>query len=164
MKQIRDPFKPVIGQLVWCVRRGHGSFLTMEFGMPHLSVREPTAAGVDSTERVRRNLKRRRVFVVGDWHLWIKYGEWKLSTAGGVLDSRSPSGSPLDECLGDLDGQRLISVEAGSTPASTAAKFDLGGLLEVWPSQENADDQWSLHSWNGDIATWRSDGVLTFEK
>ena len=42
--------------------------------------------------------------------------------------------------------------------------FDLGASLEMWPSAEIPDDQWSLYSWGGDIVTCRADGTLVFEK
>jgi hypothetical protein len=87
----------------------------MEFGTPHLSVREPITASPDSSERVRRHLQRRRVFISGDWHFWVQYGEWKLVTADGVLGSNDPPGSLRDECLGGLEGQRLLSVDMETT-------------------------------------------------
>jgi len=164
MEHIRDLFAPLIGQLVWQVRRGVGTFLVLEFGMPHLSVREPIAASPDSPARVRRNLKRRGVYVTGDWHLWVQYSEWTVSTFDGVLSSQDPSDSPMDECLRDLDGQRFVSIGRGNIVSSCAFKFDLGGVLEVWPSTEIPDDQWGLYRWNGDIVTCRSDGELVFEK
>jgi|GraSoi2013_115cm_1033766.scaffolds.fasta_scaffold22514_2 hypothetical protein len=164
MKQIKDLFAPLVGQLVWQVRRGVGSFLTLEFGTPHLSIKEPIAASPDSPPRVRRNLKRRGVYVTGDWHLWVQYGDWTLSTSDGILNSEDPPGSPLDECLRDLDGQRLVSVDRGNMEGSCAFKFDLGGILEIWPSTEIPDDQWGLYNWNGGIITCGSTGVLAFDK
>jgi hypothetical protein len=164
MEQFRELLGPLIGQLVWSVRRGVGTFLTMEFGGAHLAVREPIQPRSSSSEKAQRSLVRRRVSVVGDWHLWIKYGEWKLSAAQGALDSRTPLGSPLDECLRDLDGQKLASIDAGAASNSLVLAFDLGARLEIWPSAEIPDDQWSLHRWDGDIAAYQSDGSLVFEK
>jgi hypothetical protein len=163
MDQIKEFFTPFIGQIVWQVRRGHGSFLTMEFGMPHLAVREPIAASSDCSERVKRNLKRRHIVVTGDWHFWVQYADWTISTPDGVLTSDHRPGSPLDECLGDLEG-RLVSASSGARAQSSAFNFDLGVVLEVWPSRDVADDQWSLYSWKGDTVTRRNDGVLVFEK
>jgi len=164
MKQIREFFNPFIDQLAWQVRRTHGSFLTMEFGAPHLTVREPIAASPDTSLRIKRNLQRRHVDVTGDWHFWVQYGDWRISTANGVLTSDHPWGSEFDECLRDLEGQRLVSVDRGIRERSCAFKFDLGGILEIWPSTEIPEDQWSLYSWDGDIVTCRNDGALEFEK
>ncbi|MGA2126952.1 MAG: hypothetical protein ABSG76_12455 [Xanthobacteraceae bacterium] len=157
-------FEPAVGLFVWNVRRCHGSFLTMELGMPHLSVREPIAPRHARSPRLRRDLERRKIHVVGDWHLWVRYGAWELSTAHGVLDSTSPAGSIGDECLADLDGQRLRSVAPGRMPSSCAFTFDLGGSLEVWPSTRLPDDQWSLHGRDGSVAAFQSDGTLVVDK
>jgi len=66
-QKIQDLFRPLIGEMAWDVRCGHGSFLTMEFGQPHIAVRDPVVASPGRSDRVQRNLGRRRVFVVGDW-------------------------------------------------------------------------------------------------
>jgi hypothetical protein len=164
-QQVQDLIRPLIGQGAWNVRGGYGSFLTLEFGKPHVAIREPIKPNLESSARVQRNLRRRRIFVQGDWHLWIQYCDWKISVAEGSLDSGSANISS-DECLLDLDGQRLVSVESGALPNSWKFAFDLGGELELWPSVTYAptDDLWSLHRWNGDIAALRSDGTVVFEK
>jgi hypothetical protein len=66
--------------------------------------------------------------------------------------------------VGDLEGQRMLSVDQGAMEGSCWFKFDLGGSLEVWPSMEIPDDQWGLYKWNGDIITLGSNGVLAFDK
>lgn len=164
IEQVKDVFAPLIGQVVWQVRRGHGSFLTMEFGKPHLVVREPIVPSQSGSDRVQRILRRRHVDVTGDWHLWIEYGGWGISTANGVLTSDDPAGSPSDECIRDLEGQRLVSVVAGRRGHSCAFGFDLGGKLEIWPSAEITEDQWSLYSWHGDIVAFSNDGDLVVEQ
>lgn len=164
MEQIRKVFSPFIGQSVWQVRRGHGSFLTMEFGMPHLSIREPIIPSPNRSEKVSRILQRRHVTVIGDWHFWVQYGDWKLLTADGALKSDDPPGSALDECLGDLEGQRLLSVDVDKASNSWTLAFDLGASLKIWPSAEIPDDLWSLYAWNGDIISCENDGKLVIEK
>ncbi|MGA8653558.1 MAG: hypothetical protein WB677_23615 [Xanthobacteraceae bacterium] len=137
----------------------------MEFGQPHIAVREPVVASPGRSDRVRRDLGRRRVFVVGDWHLWIQYSNWKVSFAGYSVDNRNAD-LRSNECLLDLEGQRLVSVEPGPLANAWAFAFDLGGTLEIWSSAEYAasDDLWSLQRWNDDIAALRGDGTLVFEK
>src|SRR5690348_6679315 len=87
MHEIDKIFAPVLGNMVWGVTNSHGSFLVMEFGSPHLSVREPVIARPGTSARVRRRLKHRRVSIVGDFHFWVQYGNWLLSTTEGVLES-----------------------------------------------------------------------------
>ncbi|MGH7063646.1 MAG: hypothetical protein ACREET_06180, partial [Stellaceae bacterium] len=43
-------------------------------------------------------------------------------------------------------------------------RFDLGGVLEIWPSVEIPDDQWSLHIWKKEIVSYTSDGELALSK
>jgi hypothetical protein len=136
----------------------------MEFGTPHLSVTEPIVPSPDSSERVRRHLKRRRVFLSGGWHFWIQYGQWKLATADGVLESNDPPGSSLDESLGGLEGQRLLSVDVEEATNSWTFAFDLGASLKIRPSTEIPDNLWSLYIWNGDIISCQNAGKLVIER
>jgi hypothetical protein len=155
---------PFIGQWVWQVRRTHGSFLTMEFGVPHLAVREPIVARPSTSGRVRRNLQRRHITVTGDWHFWVQYGDWKISISDGVLTSDHPWGSEFDECLRDLEGQRLLSVDVKKATNTWTLTFDLGGVLKIWPSTEIPEDLWALYIWNGDIISCENDGELVIER
>lgn len=53
-QQVEDLFKPLLGQAAWSVRGGVGSMLTLEFGAPHIIVREPIVARPGRSEKVRR--------------------------------------------------------------------------------------------------------------
>ena len=165
-QQARNLFRPLLGQLAWQVRGGYGSFLTLEFGAPHLAVRDPITPKHARSKKIKRALQRRRVHIYGDWHLWIQYCAWKITVTGGSLDSETIGTSSPEDCLVDLEGQRLTSVESGSLPNSWQFQFDLGGVLELWPSPtyEPHDNLWSIHPWNGDIASLQADGTLTVEK
>jgi hypothetical protein len=71
-------------------------------------------------------------------------------------------GSPLDECLNDLDGQRLVSVEQAG--ALLIFEFDQQASLEITQSKEDGEPQWSLHRWNGDVAELRRERIVLFDK
>jgi hypothetical protein len=169
-QQVQDLFTPFLGQFAWNVSGGVGSMLTLEFGAPHIIVREPKAPSPKRSERVRRLFGRRHVTVRGDWHLWIQYCDWKISVSDGSCDSESFDWRQPDECLADLDGQRLIGVGSGSLPNSWKFEFDLRGVLELWPSTEYeaADNLWSLYRWSANpedsrfVAAVQSDGDLVF--
>jgi hypothetical protein len=68
---LRRAFAPVTGLPAWNVRKGHGSFLTLEFGKPHLVVRQPIVAAPEASDEVRTALRHRSVYPHGEWHLWI---------------------------------------------------------------------------------------------
>jgi hypothetical protein len=143
--------------------------LTLEFGAPHVIVREPIVPRAATSERVRRLLRRRHITVVGDWDLFIQYCDWKISVSAGSSDSESFDWRRPDECLRDLDGQRLVG--GGSLPNSWKFEFDLGGVLELRPSTEYkaTNDLWGLYRWDGDtqnlrfIVSVHNDGTVDFE-
>jgi hypothetical protein len=157
----RQVFQPFIGQLVWMLQRGIGSFLTVEFGKPHLLIGEPKVPRYAHSARVKRHFRRRRVYVTGDWHFWIQC-EWKISTQTGTLTSDHRPGTRRDECLQDLNGQALVSVAKAKRRHSLRFKFDLGGELEMWPTPGLDTLHWSLHGWNGEIVTFRK--ALGYQK
>lgn len=163
MEQVRELWQPLIGRIAWGVGRGHGSVFHMEFGEPHLVVREPITPKHAKAAKVQHVLQQRRVYVQGDWSFWVMYGDWVLRTGDGVLDCTISPGSPKDEYLRDLEGQKILTIEPGVKPNSCVLKFDLGAVLEIWPSADIQDDQWSLHAWNGRVANFQHDGILAFE-
>lgn len=162
MQRVEDAFAPLIGQLVWSVCKGYGSFITMEFGEPHRHVREPVVAGSDSSRSVQRNLARRRVTIVGQWHFWIQYSEWKIVTQNYTVTSRELESGTIDACLNELDGQSLVSATSGSILNSCILGFDLGGTVHIWPWSEAAPDdaQWSIYDQDGYVTAYRTDGVF----
>ena len=62
------------------------------------------------------------------------------------------------------------ALGSGSLPNSWKFEFDLGGVLELWPSTEYkaADNLWSLYRWSANpedlrfVAAVQSDGALVF--
>jgi hypothetical protein len=170
-EQIHNLLKPLLGQAAWSVRGGVGNMLTLDFGAPHIMIREPIVARAGRSEKVRRGLAQRRVTVVGDWDLFIQYCDWKISVSDGSCDSQNFDWRQPDECLRDLDGQRLVSAGAGSLANSWKFEFDLGGVLELWPSTEYkpTNDLWGLYGWDDEtqnlrfIVSAQNDGMLDFE-
>jgi hypothetical protein len=121
--RLADPpkiFQPFVGQMAWLLQRGVGSFLTVQFGKPHLRIKEPSVPRYAKTAWIKRDFRRRRVFVKGDWQFWIQC-EWKLSTQTGTLTSDHRPGTRWDECLQDLNGQILLSVAKAKRRHSHAA-------------------------------------------
>jgi hypothetical protein len=163
MDKAKDLLQPLIGNLVWNVRGGDGSFVTMEFGAPHLRIREPIVPVHSTSERVRRRLQQRHVIVMGEWHLWIRFAEWQLSTASGYIDSAYYANFPSHDMFLDLDGQRLSEVAIGDDRSSLILRFDLGGKLLLLSGVEPEYEQWSLHQWHGPIWVYKNDGTLEIE-
>lgn len=159
MISVQEIFQPLMGLPVWHVRRGNGSFLTFEFGNPRLEIREPRIVSADVSERVRRSLQKRRVFVVGQWHLWIQYCDWDVITSSASVSSDESDMSKIDACLDDIDGQMLVEVNASGATCNLV--FDLGGKVVLRPSSEfDDDDQWTLHEAGQCIYAFQSDGTI----
>src|SRR5262245_27099799 len=98
---ISNAFADVVGTPARQERRGYGSFLTFEFGEPHIEIREP----IDSTskyKRVRRLLARRRAFVRGDWHLWIYCCDWKVTQNGKRMARRESKDDKIARAVDHL--------------------------------------------------------------
>lgn len=163
-RKLEDAFLPMMGKLVWSVRKGYGTFLTMEFGSPHLTIREPIAASLDASLKVRRNLAKRRVSIVGDWHFWIQYAQWEIVQRASSVRSQDVEVERLEEALRELDGQILVSATPGAALNSCVLKFDLGASLYIWPSPymwpspEIHDEQWSIFAIGGNVTSCDMEG------
>jgi hypothetical protein len=164
MQQPADILRPLVGRIAWGVERGAGSAFHLEFGEPHLVIREPVTPRHARSTKAQRALQRRRVYVVGDWSLWVEYGDWTLHTNEGALDSTVSPGAEADQVLRDLDGQKLLTVAPGQRAHACVLTFDLGAVLEIWPSTELKDDLLSLHAWNGRIVSYAHDGTVAVEQ
>ncbi len=68
---IEGVFGRLYGEPCWNVKRGHGSFLTLEFGEPYLTVKEPGEVTPEMSPVQKWYQCTRHVFVHGEWHLWI---------------------------------------------------------------------------------------------
>ena len=151
-------FSPLIGKPAWQVRRGHGSFLTLEFGEPHLKIREPMP---DANSWV---LRRRKITIKGDWHLWIYCCDWRIRAAGKAIARSSGSMKRIDAAAREVDGQRLVSVEVDPGKGTSSFVFDEGAVIETWPWKEDVDkatdpnEQWFLSMKSGDWLAYREDG------
>ncbi len=159
MTKPHHAFAPLIGLPCWQVQQGVGSFLTLEFGIPHLRIAEPLRF---------RGSEKRRVTIAGEWHVWIYCCEWVLSNNGRDLVNSDDERADIAEALDVLDGQALESVEIDASNANTTFRFDLGGELSTRRAptgtyDEEPVDQWLLYQPNGDVLSLQSDGTYTTE-
>lgn len=160
MNPIEKIFQPLYGLPCWNAKSGYGGFLTMEFGEPHLEIHEPRVARPGVSEKVRRMLARRRVFVHGEWHLWIYCCEWHVYTGDTLVGDSDLQGSTkerIDLAATELNGQKLTRVTVDPHRGSSTFYFDLGSRLETWPYEPDTK-QWYLYQPDGNVLTYRSDG------
>jgi len=161
-KQIWTPIYP---NPAWLVKKGHGSFLTFEFGQPELKIREPGVRSPDVSEKARQAAARRLVTVSGEWHLWIYCCNWSIFYNGVKLSHNESPDDVIDRAANRLDGQKLKEVERGELPGSWLFVFDLGGKLQTWPYDgELLEEQWMLYErTSGKVLVARADGLCSYE-
>ena len=133
------PFADIVGKNVWQVNRGIGSFLTMEFGLPRLEIREPKPKNELRSEVSKKILTRRRITVLGEWHLWLQCTSWSMTFEDdpGVNGDSSPA--DIDNGIRSLDGQKLEMIALRDHATKFVMKFDLGALLKVFPNVETTN-------------------------
>ena len=147
-------FNKIYGKPCWQVRAGHGSFLTFEFGRPHLEVREPVAAA--AAARVQAGLARRSIVVHGDWHLWIYCCEWEVFSRGKrVADSSTRT--KIRRAVDILDGQKLTQFSILPRKVECVFRFDLGTVLRTHP-YDRESEQWMLFEPSHKVLVLRGDG------
>jgi len=146
-------FEKLYGKPAWKVSPGWGSFLTMEFGEPHLEI---TQTKLPST--------RRRVTVRGDWHLWIYCCDWHVFANGkavGDASLNSKSKRKIIKSAQYLDGQKLVHASISDEASSLTLDFDLGGQLVTQPYDKKSE-QWILFEPQGKCLTVRADGKFAY--
>jgi hypothetical protein len=163
MHPIADAFEAVFGLPSWNVKKGVGSFITLEFGDPALTVHEPKSRTVRLGDGEPRKVMRRLTVVHGAWHLWIDCCEWSLTGDGIELAHCESSDDTIAGALNVLNGQALESVTIAPTDGSSKFVFDLGCILTTNPAPSGTYgpdpvEQWMLYQPSGQILAVRDDG------
>jgi hypothetical protein len=155
-------FSPILGLPSWLVAKGHGSFVTLQFGEPQLVIREPRMQPLFIDGGPSR-ARTRFVHIRGQWHLWIYCCEWSLTLNGVQIAHCESDDVTIARALRVLNGQALTSVESSSADGSSTFAFDLGCVLRTHPApkgtySEKPVEQWMLFQPSGDVLTVRGDG------
>ena len=150
-RQITAAFEPILGCPAWQVKKGYGSFLTLEFGEPSLVIDEP---------REPRRPRNRIVTIRGDWHLWIYCCNWEIAQDGKRLAHSESDDEIIAKATAQLDGQCLERLWMEPGTVVTHFEFDLGAVLKTFPYDDDDDEpneQWMLYEPSGDVLSVRSD-------
>ena len=164
MNDVAARFQPLIGLHAWGVSYGYGSFLTLEFGNPELSIhnlRPVPISLVGAPSMTEGRVVRAR----GRWHLWIYCCDWSISLNGIQLALSESDDARIEQALNILNGQILLNVSVTGV-AQTVFTFDLGVELATWPSPPDSYDgedveQWYLYEPGGQVLALRSDGYVS---
>lgn len=146
----------------WSVKQGHGSFLTFEFGEPHLKIVEPRPAEGITSQKVRRDFSNRKVIVHGDWHLWIYCCFWKMYFNDKLVANDNTSRRGISRALKILDGQKLIDIRIDANSGNTTFVFDLGGKLVTSGYKDDTCEQWMLYEPQGNVLSVSNNGTYSY--
>jgi hypothetical protein len=148
---IEATFRPLYGKPCWNAEKGYSSFLTFEFGQPHLEVLERVMERpVRFSARVKRTLRSRYAHVHGDWHLWIYCCAWSIRLDGWRAAHSESTDHRIERAVAALNGQALTRVSVNPDDSSTVFEFDLGGTLATRP-YDAASEQWKLYEPAGTV-------------
>ncbi len=88
---------------------------------------------------------------------------WLAHLDGGyeLAHNESTDDEIAAACL-ELDGQAIQNVKCEPKFGRTRFHFDLGGVLETAPYDDELLEQWMLYLPNGNVYTYRSDGAASF--
>lgn len=167
-KEIKSLFRPLLGQIAWSARRGYGTFISLQFGKPHLEVREPRPRKSGRSKRVNDLLARRNAGPRGQWDVWIAWAYWEIKTKNGSCKYDYEEDLKVDQVLAGIDGQKLIGVDFNNNRLSLTLKFDQGGRIKIWlPSvlDHRGDLIWMLKfNDHGYLVGCKDDGELKRDK
>lgn len=164
MTEIQGSFHEIYGLPSWYVTKGEGSFVTLEFGQPHLKIWGPRLMRT-RIEGLTEKAERRLAVVRGEWQLWIYCCQWSLSHFDVQIAHGESSDHTINQALRLLNGQALTDVRIESV-ARTTFQFDLGCELSTWPASLDAYDgepvdQWSFYKPDGTVVTLRGDDMVS---
>jgi hypothetical protein len=158
MNIVEANLQELFGVICWEAKWDFNLNLSINFGQPHLSIREPKEVKADE-ETIRQSFRLRQVTLHGEWLLWILSGYWKLSIKDfGEVTSASPY-KRKRMALARLEGQKLIHARVNSNTSATCLDFDLGAKLSIRRiSIKDDGDIWSLYKPNRYVLSVRADG------
>lgn len=147
-KDISELFRGCIGAPAWNVKRGVGTFITLEFGAPRIRRSDPNS---------RRTF--RQMLLHGEWHLWIYDCHWSILSNSVSVATDQSGDDEINKWIEFLNGQILQSVNIDGM--ETIFKFDLGGSIVTYPADiEDGIDQWILYHENDSFISLTSSGNL----
>lgn len=162
----------IYGQPCWGVQHQQ-KYLTLEFGQPYLKVRkcedfqdviqEATHLSKQELKRFSQELHRRKVFVFGEWHLWILSCDWAIENSHKEMANSNSQRRSIAKAAREIDSQILIKASVNPKNGNSIFEFDYGGKIKI----ENKKDEivqnlWVLYEPSKYALTVRSDGKYAY--
>jgi hypothetical protein len=138
---IREYFKPIVGQRPWRARSGVGSFLTFEFGRK-----------VKEDHHVR-----------GEWHLWVYEAKWSLFHGDRKLVDSDSSQEAVEVAVRRLEFFELTKVKFDRQNSATEFTFGDFSLIvspaDYLPDPDERDEYWLLFMPDSEVLTVGPGGI-----
>jgi hypothetical protein len=166
MESLDDILATLIGKIAFSLKQSYGSFFFVEFGGPHLRLREPIEPKPEASEKAKTSLRRRRVHVVGTWSLFVQDCNWTLTNEQqSVCQADAPEN--MENLFRGVEGQYLISARIDHATKTCTLEFDLGASLKLWPridrNPDPSEDQWRLNFLDRSSVGYTNDGSIAIE-
>ena len=123
----------LIGLNAWGAKIGHGSFLTIDFGMP-----------------VKKELIENEI---GEWHLWVYLCSWRIEKNDLFVAGCEDSREKMTYAVKQINGSKLLSFTVSSTSLDAVLAFDNGLFLKLFSiySEEKDSNHWLLYMPNNKV-------------
>jgi hypothetical protein len=136
---VSDLVSALVGKTPWGLRRGVGSFLTMEFGLPD------------------NNLSGKLMH--GEWHLWLYHCNWRIEIKDTTVASSEFEPTIIDQAIQTLRLSTVRQAEVSNPSFDLSLYFDPAvRLLTLSSSADHDQEQWMLFMPDGNCLTAYGDG------
>ena len=105
---------------LWQIKKGHGSFVTMDFG--------------DKIKKIRKDGSE---YFSGQYHLWIYNCGWTLKKNEEIYLSSDLIDSDNSVKLNDLEGMHLLHIHIESGKGRVSIKLSGGFVFELFPEKDS---------------------------
>lgn len=158
-------FSSLIGTPAWSVAAEFGTYITMQFGTPHLYIRDPITPSAAASDIVAAQLRKRKVVIKGDFQFSILNCKWQIRIGSSSASSFESNLDEIHPIVDQLNGQILKSVMVDHVTKRTDLRFDLGGILEMSPDDEMGPEevQWTLYIGENKSISYTTDGKIIAE-
>ncbi len=148
------------GLCCWNLQNVHGSWISLNFGKPHLVIEEPKPTSSSERRRELRNATLR-----GDYWLWLELCHWNITFKNKDIANSESDKTEIRKALSVIDGQILNKIEITANPVTTNFFFDLGGIIHThqYDEQDN-DGLWHYYCDDGYVYSLLDNGKLEYGK
>jgi len=141
----------------WHAQQGYGSYLTLEFGQPHLST------------IFSRDPHKRKVTPQGEFELFIQCCYWTIEREGTLLAHCESSRPKIATALRAIDSKLLCNVVIDCISGNTDFEFEHDATLKTFPYEHLSREGTVFDSWHwfapeNRVLTYSADGTYRLKQ